>query len=285
MEAYLQLGRRADARALSGRLTTGLASPPADDAALLAFQLGATRAIARTAVDDRSKVLVTGSPVSGASLRDPWPHRFGLGFVAAWHAWPGGDPGLLHTARQSLETLGSGGPADGGDPEIELARALLEATMAASQDEHPTVALLMDHAADREAELRRTGRVALPLVPARELEAELWLRFYRYGDAEREARAALERSPNRWRPWLTIARAAAALGRDADARAAFERVAAIRARADADDPAIREARQALQPRIGTGGAIREDGTLAWRAGIGGGVPVRRAAPRTKGGPS
>jgi hypothetical protein len=117
--------------------------------------------------------------------------------------------------------------------------------MAASQDEHPQMTLLFTHAIDLEARLRSAGRLLLPLVPARELAAELWLRTYRYADAQREARACLDAQPHRALPHAFVARAARRQKDVATATAAWEAVREIRRGADADDPLRREAEEAL----------------------------------------
>jgi tetratricopeptide (TPR) repeat protein len=189
-------------------------------------------------------VAVTGPP-EDERAGDAWPWQFGVGLVNAWHAWPGGHADRLRAAKTSLDALSTDAASD-VDPEREIARTLVEATMAASQDEHPQVTLLLSHAADVEARLMATGRLTRPIQPARELAAEIWLRFYRYPDAVREARATLDRFPNRWRAWLTLARATAALKQGDESLAAWRRVAEIRAQADEGDAAREEARRAVR---------------------------------------
>ena len=245
VEAYLQQGRREAARALLTRFRAAFDQADADVPSLPAWRRGLTRAAARIGLDERSSTPAPGAAADRADADgDGWPWRFSYGFVDAWHAWPG-DPARLREAGAIRDALAADA-SDPPDPEREIARTLIEATMAASQDEHPSVTLLLSHAADRESELLKTGRMSLPLLPSRELASEIRLRFYRYGDAERESRAALERTPNRWRAWLTMARASAALGRTDAARAAYRQVAALRANADADDAARREAREKLE---------------------------------------
>jgi tetratricopeptide (TPR) repeat protein len=248
VEAWLQQGRRAAARALLTRVTAEIAAadlePPVDHA----LRRGLARAVARLIVEERSPALVavTG-PQEDERAGAAWPWRFSVGLVNAWHAWPGGNVDRLRDAKASLDALSADfGAASDVDPERELARVLVEATMAASQDEQPQVTLLLLHAADVEARLITTGRLTRPLQPTRELAAEIWLRFYRYPDAAREARAALERFPNRWRAWLTLARATAALKQPDESLAAWRRVAEIRAQADEGDAAREEARRAAR---------------------------------------
>jgi tetratricopeptide (TPR) repeat protein len=246
VEAWLQQGRRATARALLTRLTAEIAAADLEPSVDRAVRRGLARAVARLIVDERSPALVA-VPDSQEDERaaDAWPWRFSVGLVNAWHAWPGGNADRLRDAKASLDALGADlGAASGVDPERELARALVEATMAASQDEQPQVTLLLLHAADLETRLTTTGRLTRPLQPTRELAAEIWLRLYRYPDASREARAALERFPNRWRAWVTLARATAALKQRDESLAAWRRVAEIRAQADDGDAAREEAQRA-----------------------------------------
>ncbi len=237
LEAYLQQGRLEAARAFVRRAAEGL---PLLDAIGADPRAGAVRhAVARMrarttlaaelaaqARDDASP-----APLPGAA----WPVAFATGLSAAIRAWPGGDAARLEAARAALPLLAGDGSGRNDVSEQAWAAALIEAAIAASQDEHPQMALLFSHAIALEARLRESGRLALPLVPAGELAAELWLRTYRYQDAQREARAVLDTYPERVRCWLTIGRAAVRLGQAAEARAAFDRVALLRRQADADD--------------------------------------------------
>jgi tetratricopeptide (TPR) repeat protein len=247
VEAWLQQGRHAAARALLTRLTAEIAAAETEPSIDRALRHGLARAVARLIVDERSPALAAVTGPAEDHADDAWPWRFSVGLVNAWHAWPGGNADRLRDAKTSLDALSTDvGPATDIDPESDLARTLVEATMAASQDEHPQVTLLLSHAADVEARLLATGRLTRPLQPTRELAAEIWLRFYRYPDAAREARAALQRFPNRWRAWRTLARATDALKQRDESLAAWRRVAEIRAQADEGDAAREEARRAVR---------------------------------------
>ena len=241
LEALLQLGRRTDAYALARTAVLVAADAPAparDDAA---------RAWARVALGDRrldGRGLADRTALQldgGVAAR--WPVVFVTGLDAALRAWPGGDRARLAEARAAAITLDDLG---GGDPrsEIAWARAVLEAAIAASQDEHQQMALFFTHAADLEAHLVADGRIALPLVPTRELAAELWLRTYRYDDARREARAVASALPRRVSPAIVLARTAARL-QDPTAAELWRAVLDLRASADANDSLRLEARQAL----------------------------------------
>jgi hypothetical protein len=246
VEAHLQRGRRQAARTLLARLTRDLDAASLDPDVDAAVRRGATRAVARITLDERSSAV--GAPPAQDMPRDEaWPWRFAQSAVTAWHAWPGGDAARLRDAASGMAAIDAS-PATGAVPdrERELARTLIEAIAAASQDEHPQAQLLLMHAAQLEARLLEAGSISLPLMPARELAGEIWQRFYRYPDAERDARAALERFPNRWRALITLAQAAAALKRPDDSRALYQKLDALRADADANDPAREEARRALR---------------------------------------
>jgi hypothetical protein len=108
------------------------------------------------------------------------------------------------------------------------------------------MALLLTHAAELERDSAMAGRRPVPLVPTAEIAAELWLRTYRYDDARRDARAALDAHPQRTSPSVVLARAAIRV-QDANAAEAWRRVLALRETADADDTIRLEAQQALKP--------------------------------------
>ena len=96
-----------------------------------------------------------------------------------------------------------------------------------------------------ERSLAAADPAALPLLPARELGAELWLRTYRYDDARRDARALLDAQPQRISPFVVLARASARVKDTTAAAEAWRRVLELRATADADDTLRVEAQRAL----------------------------------------
>jgi hypothetical protein len=131
--------------------------------------------------------------------------------------------------------------------EVAWAATIVKAAIAASQDEHQEMALLLTHAAELERDPAMIRSSPVPLVPTAEIAAELWLRTYRYDDARRDARAALEAQPQRFSPYVVLGRAAIRV-QDANAAAdAWRRVLALRATADADDTIRLEAQRALEP--------------------------------------
>jgi tetratricopeptide (TPR) repeat protein len=241
VEALLQLGRRGEAYALAHRVLSASVAgggAPAEDAA---------RLYARVVLGDRR--------IDGRGLGDPaalplaaqtagqWPAVFVVGLDAALRAWPGPDAALLARARQAVTQL-EALAGESGPNEVDWAIALVKGAIAASQDEHQEMALFLTHAAELERGWPRV-RAGMPLVPAEEIAAELWLRTYRYDDARREARAVLEARPQRISPYVVLARTAVRL-KDAGAAAdAWRRVLELRATADPDDTLRLEAQQGL----------------------------------------
>ncbi len=250
IEALLQLGRRADAYALahralsSGALHAGSGSGP-DPARLYARVVLGDRRIDGRGLGDRAALPLD---ARAAAL---WPAVFVAGLDAALRAWPGPDAAQAARARQAadqLDRLAGNAPADGRPSEIAWARTMIDAAIAASQDEHPEMALRLVHAVDLERALATADPRALPLVPSRELSAELWLRTYRYDYARRDARAQLEAQPGRISPYVVIARAADRVHDTPAAMEAWQRVLELRATADTDDTIRLEAQRALRPR-------------------------------------
>jgi len=242
LEALLQLGRRADAYALAGRIVAppAGAAPAQLDAAARAF---ARAVIADRRLDGRGLGERAALPLAPAAA-DAWPAVFAGGLDAAIRAWPGGDAARIAEARAAIARLDAS-PESGRRLEIDWARTLIEASIAASQDEHPQMALLFAHAAGLETQAIASDEVSLPLVPARELAAELWLRTYRYDDARREARAVLAASPHRVSPYVVLARASGRVD-DTPAEAdAWRTVLTLREKADANDSLRIEAERAV----------------------------------------
>ena len=194
IDALLQLGRRAEAYALAHR---ALSANGASGATGGAPAETAARLYARVVLGDRR--------LDGRGLGDRaalpldertaalWPVVFVAGLDAALRAWPGPDAALVARARAASTQLDALAP-EGRPSEIAWARTLIDAAIAASQDEHPELALRLVHAIDMERALAAADPAALPLLPARELGAELWLRTYRYDDARRDARALARRA-------------------------------------------------------------------------------------------
>jgi tetratricopeptide (TPR) repeat protein len=247
IDALLQLGRRAEAYALAHRV---LSANGASGATGGAPAETAARLYARVVLGDR-RLDGRGLGARAALPLDErtaglWPVLFVAGLDAALRAWPGPDATLVTRARAASTQLGALAP-EGRSSEIAWARTLIDAAIAASQDEHPELALRLVHAIDMERTLAAADKAALPLLPARELGAELWLRTYRYDDARRDARALLDAQPQRISPFVVLARANDRVKDTSAAAEAWRRVLELRATADADDTIRLEAQQALEP--------------------------------------
>jgi hypothetical protein len=240
IEALLQRGRRAEGYALAYRTLKG---GRATDGSTAGARLFARVVLGDRRLDGRGLGDRTALPIDEPSAA-LWPVVFVAGLDAALRAWPGGDATLLGRARAATAALEAMAPGTRAS-EIAWARTLIDAAIAASQDEYPEAVLQVEHAIELERALAVADPELVPLMSARELAAELWLRTYRYEDARREARAVLEAQPQRLGPLVVIARASARLEDAAAATEAWRRVRDLRADADADDPIRVEAQRAL----------------------------------------
>ena len=245
IDALLQLGRRAEAyalayRAMSAHGAGGVADgvPAETSARLYARVVLGDRRLDGRGLGDRAAL-----PLDERTAAQ-WPVIFVAGLDAALRAWPGPDVALVARAREASTQLGTLAP-EGRPSEIAWARTLIDAAIAASQDEHPELALRLVHAIDMERALAAANPAVLPLLPARELGAELWLRTYRYDDARRDARALLDAQPRRISPVVVLGRASDRVKDTSAAADAWRRVLELRATADADDTIRIEAQRAL----------------------------------------
>jgi hypothetical protein len=256
LEAYAQQGRTGDARRLLASVDAALAtgSPAAEGESIEdadVHRQALARMWARWMLLPREYAPALPLPQTIATSPKSWPIVFAGGLRAALDAWPAGRPDLVAEAHEAMRILADHAS---GDREAELGRVLIEAALAASQDEHQTLDLLVAHAADLESRLGRTRRGVRALVPARELAGALWLRSYRYTDAIRESRAALADYPNRIGPWLVAARAAVQIGNQGEAALAYSTIIELRKNADPADTAAEEARRYLASRPERGAA-------------------------------
>jgi tetratricopeptide (TPR) repeat protein len=246
IDGLLQLGRRAEAFALAHRaLSNGPGGASGGAPAEMAARLYARVVLGDRRLDGRGLGDGAALPLDERTA-GLWPVIFVAGLDAALRAWPGPDAALVARARAASAQLATLAP-ESPPSEIGWARTLIDAAIAASQDEHPDLALRLVHAIDMERALAVADPAALPLLPARELGAELWLRTYRYEDARRDARALLDAQPQRISPLVVLARASARVEDTTAAAEAWRRVLDLRATADADDMIRLEARRALEP--------------------------------------
>ena len=83
-----------------------------------------------------------------------------------------------------------------------------------------------------------------PILPAREILADLLLASGKADEALREYEAVLAKEPNRYRPTLGAARAARSAGDQDRARGFFKRLVELGQEADTEREGLDEARQA-----------------------------------------
>ena len=84
-----------------------------------------------------------------------------------------------------------------------------------------------------------------PIIPARELLADLLLEFGEAGEALQEYEAVLKKEPNRYRAVLGAARAASRAGNESRARELFKQLTELGKDADSGRDSLEEARQFL----------------------------------------
>lgn len=140
------------------------------------------------------------------------------GLVAARDAYRlGGSPESLEPVNRALARLDAELLRAGGD--IEIARFVLRAAIAAAQSERDELGLLIDHAVDLEAQRRTAKLTGAPVVSAHEVAGDLWLQVHRYEDARRAYQRAAQQIGMTMRVRLGLARTANRLG---DSRIACE---------------------------------------------------------------
>jgi tetratricopeptide (TPR) repeat protein len=159
--------------------------------------------------------------------------------------------GDLARARQDLERLGALQAAAFGlrqaywAGQIDIQRLGVAAWLARAEGRADEGLRLMRQAA--EAEDQTEKHIVTPglLVPARELLGEMLLDAGRPAEALREFEASQKKEPNRFRGFHGAARAAEAAGDRAKARANYEKLLEVAARADTERPELRQARAFL----------------------------------------
>ncbi|MBI2525956.1 MAG: hypothetical protein HYV93_08225, partial [Candidatus Rokubacteria bacterium] len=174
-----------------------------------------------------------------------WPQAEAL--VVFARALGASRAGNAATARQDLERLDALHTALVGMKqgywagEVDVQRQIVRAWNARVEGKADEAIRLMRAAAD--AEDLTEKHIVSPgrLVPARELLGEMLLEANRAPEALAAFEASQGREPNRLRGYLGAARAAKAAGDTAKARANYERLVTLTARADTQRPEIREA--------------------------------------------
>jgi hypothetical protein len=103
----------------------------------------------------------------------------------------------------------------------------------------------MSKAAAREDATEKHVVTPGPIIPARELLADLLLASGKAGDALQEYEAVLSKEPNRYRAVLGAARAASRTGNESRAREMFKKLAELGQDADSARDGLEEARRSV----------------------------------------
>lgn len=157
------------------------------------------------------------------------------GLLAARAAWPRGEPERLAEAREAATALAALGAERPAPPRFEWMRTAVLASIAAALEARDELALLLVQLDALHRELVATGTAAAELVPSEALAGELHLQLRDAAQAAQRFGLAVH-GAGEARAWLGRARAEREGGRDAAARAAYERFLAIWHGADADRP-------------------------------------------------
>ncbi len=171
----------------------------------------------------------TRAPELAGPLRErtPWLASMVTGLATARLAWRTQDAAAFDRVLETARALAAQGEAS-GDLEIVRAARLVQAAVAGGQYERDEMQLLLDEADATETALRHTlGDAYVPVVIARELEADLLLQTDRYAAAVTAYEAVIAAHPWRVQPWLGLAAAHERLGHSAEAARCREVAAAI----------------------------------------------------------
>lgn len=142
----------------------------------------------------------------------PWLHQMVTALADAREAWRTQDAAAFARLLREAQALRDHGRTS-GDAEISRAGVLVQATVAAGQYERDEMQLLLEDAQRLEQTLdAAAGELFVPVVLARELEADLWLQTDRYLQASEVYRAVIAAQPARVQSWLGLAEAYRRLG-------------------------------------------------------------------------
>ena len=138
------------------------------------------------------------------------------GWIASRDAYRfGGSPESLAPVQGMLERMDGEPWRSRGD--VDVARFVLRAAMAAAQSERDEMSLLIEHAVDLESRRQSAGLPGAPIISAHEAAGDLWLQVHRYEDARRAYLRAAERIGRTRRVILGLARTAVRLSDSATA--------------------------------------------------------------------
>ena len=118
----------------------------------------------------------------------------------------------------------------------------VRAAIAAGQEEHQELELLLMHASDLEERLLRSGQLVYPFAPVAEIAGDLFYQANRFEHARRRYGDSLIARPNRARSMLGLARASMRLEDRKAATDAYKQFLDAWKDADQDAPELAEAR-------------------------------------------
>ena len=238
--AYLQLGRDEDARKVVDRL---LNIEDRFYAGVIGYNLAAMPA--RYALERNDwKRAASLAPVRGAPLFADAVTRFAVAVGAA----RSGDVPRAKEATAALATVRDSlkGRGDGYWATIVEAQRLAASAWIARAERRPAEALqLARQAAELEETVEKHPVTPGPLLPARELEADLLAELGKPAEALRSYELTLEREPRRARALSGAASAALAAGRKAEARKYYAELVEQLKNADAARPEVAAAKKFL----------------------------------------
>jgi tetratricopeptide (TPR) repeat protein len=244
--AYLQTGQDAKARAVLEELKAMPRSEPESFIAGYAY----AAIPARVALEQhRWSEAATLRPASSAFPFDRFVWAEGITtFARAIGAARTGDVARARAEVQKLEAhhtaLVAAKQTYWAD-QVEIQRRSAAAWLARAEGRKDEALTLMREAADLEDSTEKHPVTPAPVVPARELLAELLLDLHQPAQALVEFEASARREPNRFNGLYGAARAAELAGNATQAKALYAKLVALCDRADSERPELRHAKAAV----------------------------------------
>jgi tetratricopeptide (TPR) repeat protein len=257
--AYLQLGRFADAKRVTGIIEAQYGALSNKTTAPDTPDLQARHVRGRTiyALPDRvaygyfdmlTRLLVeSGDWAAVATVPLVAPSRDFRAMklqLEAMAAAKRGDPATARTAADELERLaGEPGQHPLAQTIITLQAKEAQAVAAQAAGDEARVIAMMTSAADIEDSIEALSQPPYPIIPAHELYGTILLELKRPSDAAKHFAEALKRTPGRPMAVYGIARAAEALGDTPTALARYTQFLELWKHADHDRPELANARR------------------------------------------
>jgi tetratricopeptide (TPR) repeat protein len=237
--AYLQQGRDAEAQAVVARTRAAADRYYGAILGYNAIAMPARYALERSAWGEAAALPVpTGAPFVVAVAR--FARAIGLA-RSGDPAAAGAEVAALGALRDSLEARKDSYWAT----IVDAQRLAASAWVAHANGDDAAAVELARQGAELEETVEKHPVTPGPLLPARELEGDLLMELGRPADALRAYEATLDREPNRARTIYGAAVAAEKSGDTATARARYEELSRLMARADASRPEPKAAKAFL----------------------------------------